>query len=85
MMGKIPRVVCVRTYGVDRGWRGELDDAQQAGPGLHVDSPAWFMWLAAPTTTSFSYPVYDQVHGYIAGFMTVRKERRQRGGAYWVA
>ena len=85
MEGKPPQVTQVKTYGVDRGWRGELDDPQQAGARLRVDSPAWFTWLAAPTTTSFSYPVYDQAHGYIAGVMTVRKERRQRGGLYWVA
>ena len=75
----------MRTYGDDRGWREELDDPQQGGSRLRVDSPAWFTWLAAPTTRSFSYPVYDQAHGYIDGFMTVRKERRQRGGDYWVA
>ena len=85
MMGKPPRVARVRTYGVDRDWRGELEDPEQDGTRLRVDSPAWFSWLAAPTTTRFSYPVYDHAHGYIAGFMTVRKERRQRGGAYWVA
>jgi hypothetical protein len=85
MRGKIPRIERVRTYGVDRGWRGELDDPQPGGARLRVDSAAWFTWLAAPTTRTFSYPVYNDAHGYIAGFMTVRKERRQRGGAYWVA
>jgi hypothetical protein len=85
MMGKIPRVERVRTYGVDRDWWGELDDAQPGGTRLRVDSPAWFTWLAAPTTRTFSYPVYAHAHGYIDGFMTVRKEQRQRGGAYWVA
>ena len=84
-MGKLPRVDRVRSYGVERGWRGDLEHPQQGGPGVRVDSPAWFRWLAAPTTTRFSYPVYDHAHGYIDGFMTVRKERRQRGGAYWVA
>ncbi len=85
MTGKIPRVARVQTYGVDRGWQGELDDPEQVGARLRVDSPAWFIWLAAPTTTRFSYPVYDHGHGYIDGFLTVRKERRQRGGDYWVA
>ncbi len=85
MMGKIPRVERVRTYGVDRDWRGELDDAQPDGTRLRVDSPAWFTWLAAPTTRTFSYPVYAHAHGYIDGFMTVRKEQRRRGGDYWVA
>ena len=85
MTGKIPRVARMRTYGVDRGWRGELDDPGPGGTRLHVDSPAWFAWLAAPTTRTFSSPVYDAAHGYIDGYMTVRKEGRQRGGAYWVA
>lgn len=51
--------------------------------GLRLDRPAWFAWLEAATTTSFSYPLFDRRCGYIIGFMTVRKERRQRGGAYW--
>jgi hypothetical protein len=55
----------------------------EAGPWL--DTPAWLAWLEAPSTTSFSYPVADPQHGYIAGFLTVRKERRQRGGSYWTA
>jgi hypothetical protein len=42
-------------------------------------------WLEAPTTRSFSYPVQDHAHGYIDGFMTVRKEGRQRGTSYRVA
>lgn len=53
--------------------------------GLRLDRPAWFDWLEAPSTTSFSYPLFDRRCGYIIGFMTVRKERRQRGGAYWTA
>lgn len=51
--------------------------------GLRLDRPGWFAWLEAPTTTSFSYPLFDRQRGYISGFMTVRKERRQRGGSYW--
>lgn len=85
MMAKIPRVDQLRIYGDDGGWRSELDDAQLGGTRLRVDSPAWFAWLAAPTTRTFSYPVYDHAHGYIDGFMTVRKEQRRRGGDYWVA
>ena len=50
---------------------------------MRLDRPAWFAWLEAPSTTSFSYPLFDRRCGYIIGFMTVRKERRQRGGAYW--
>ncbi len=53
------------------------DDAEQ-WLAIQVGTPAWFQWLAAPTTTSFSYPVYNPAGGYIDGFMTVRKERRQR-------
>lgn len=53
--------------------------------GVRVDSPAWVDWLMAPTTTSFAYPLFDRRCGYIIGFMTVRKERRRRGGAYWTA
>jgi LuxR family maltose regulon positive regulatory protein len=52
---------------------------------VQLDTPAWFAWLAAATTTRFSYPLYDCQVGYIVGFMTVRKEQRQRGGGYWVA
>lgn len=55
------------------------------GAGLRLDRPGWFAWLSEPTTTSFSYPLFDRRCGYIIGFMTVRKERRQRGGAYWTA
>lgn len=51
--------------------------------GLRLDRPAWFVWLEAATTRSFSYPLFDRQWGVIIGFMTVRKERRQRGGSYW--
>jgi LuxR family transcriptional regulator, maltose regulon positive regulatory protein len=57
--------------------------ALDAGPRL--DTSAWRTWLDDPATTSFSYPVYNPAQGYIEGFMTVRKERRTRGGAYWTA
>ncbi len=53
--------------------------------GPELDSPAWFAWLEEPTTTSFAYPVSDAAHGWIDSFLTVRKERRQRGGSYWTA
>jgi LuxR family transcriptional regulator, maltose regulon positive regulatory protein len=43
-----------------------------------VGSPAWFAWLADDSARSFSF------HSP-AGVYTARKERRQRGGAYWVA
>ena len=51
---------------------------------VQLDTMAWFAWLEAPTTTRFSYPIFDPRCGYIVGFMTVRKEQRQRGGSYWV-
>ena len=41
--------------------------------------------MAAPTTRSFAYPLFDRTAGWITGYMTVRKEGRARGGAYWVA
>jgi LuxR family maltose regulon positive regulatory protein len=48
------------------------------GAGLAVGSPAWFAWLADDAARSFSFRSP-------AGAYTARKERRQRGGAYWVA
>jgi hypothetical protein len=71
---KAPVVAEVWVYGADL-----------PSQGLRLDRPAWFAWLDAPTTTRFSYPVFDRRQGYIIGFMTVRKERRQRGGTYWTA
>jgi hypothetical protein len=62
---------------------GTGDARLEAGPRL--DTPAWVAWLDDPTTRSFSYPVFNPQRGYIAGFMTVRKERRGRGGSYWTA
>ena len=53
--------------------------------GIVVDTPGWFGWLEEAATTSFSYPVFDPGLGAIVRFLTVRKERRQRGGAYWSA
>ncbi len=58
---------------------------RRGGLPLALDSPSWFAWLEAPATRSFAYPVYDAAHGWIDSFLTVRKERRQRGGAYWTA
>jgi hypothetical protein len=51
---------------------------------VQLDTAAWFAWLEAPSTAGFSYPIFDPKCGYIIGFMTVRKEQRQRGGSYWV-
>jgi len=55
-----------------------LDD-QTDGPAIHLDTQAWFAWLEAPTTTRFSYALFNRARGYIDGFLTVRKERRQQG------
>ena len=62
-----------------------VDDPTRPAEAIRLDTPAWLAWLDAATTTRFAYPVFDPAHGYIAGFMTVRKEQRQRGGTYWVA
>jgi len=62
-----------------------LLDPRGPGSSLRLDTPAWVTWLAEATTTRFAYPVFDPAHGYIVGYMTVRKERRQRGGTYWTA
>lgn len=45
---------------------------------IAVDSAEWFAWLAEADHRSF------QFESGIAGF-TARKERKQRGGLYWVA
>lgn len=50
---------------------------------IRLDTAAWFTGLERATTTSFSYPLFDPTCGYIQGFMTVRKEPRQRGSSYW--
>jgi hypothetical protein len=63
---------------------GILLDDQTTGTTIHLDTPAWFAWLEAPATTRFSYAIFNWSQGYIDGFLTVRKERRQRGGAYWL-
>jgi hypothetical protein len=64
---------------------GLLLEPEPGDPSIALDTPAWFAWLAAPTTTHFSYALFNRECGYIDGFLTVRKERRQRGSAYWVA
>ncbi|MEZ4707007.1 MAG: hypothetical protein R3A44_07380 [Caldilineaceae bacterium] len=62
---------------------GRLCDPQLPGSSIQLDTPAWFAWLEALTTTRFSYALFNRTCGAIDGFMTVRKERRQRGSAYW--
>ena len=63
--------------------RGVLYDPATPATSIRLDSPAWFAWLEAPTTTRFAYPLVDPTRGYIVGVMTVRKEPRRRGGHYW--
>jgi len=74
MAGKIPRISEQWLYAPD------LPSGQ-----IQVDTSAWFEWLEAETSISFSYPLFDPACGYIVGFMTVRKERKQRGYQYWSA
>jgi hypothetical protein len=62
-----------------------LYDARRPAWHLRLDTPAWFAWLNEPTTHSFAYPLFDPRLGYSVGRLTVRKERRQRGGTYWTA
>ena len=50
---------------------------------IRLDTPEWFAWLAAPTTISFSYPIFDPSKGYIVGWLTVRKELRRNERSYW--
>jgi hypothetical protein len=54
-----------------------------SGPDIRLDTAEWFAWLEAATTTHFSYALYNRDRGYIDGFLTVRKETRQRGSYYW--
>ena len=42
---------------------GSVYDPGQVGTAIRLDSAGWFTWLAAPTTTSFSYPLYDPTRG----------------------
>lgn len=65
--------------------RSEVRLGGEGGSTIRLDSAAWREWLEAPSTVGFAYPVYDRAQGYIRGWMSVRKERRARGGEYWVA
>jgi LuxR family maltose regulon positive regulatory protein len=47
-------------------------------PGIGVGSESWAAWLTDPATRSFSFRGSDFRY-------TARKERRSRGGEYWVA
>ena len=64
---------------------GDLYGVQTQWQNIRLDSPQWFAWLEVPEHDSFAYALLNPAQGYIDGFMTVRKERRQRGGGYWTA
>lgn len=66
-------------------WENQATGTAQVEGGPRLDTAAWFEWLAAPTTTSFAFPINNPRRGYIEGFMTIRKEPRSRGGVYWTA
>ena len=72
MSAKTPRV-----------WERAVEDPALGAQAIELDTAAWYSWLEAATTRRFTYPVFDPGVGYIVGYMTVRKERRQRGGWYW--
>jgi hypothetical protein len=61
-------------------------DGEQRNLHIRLDTPAWFTWLGASATHSFSYPVYDAAHGYIDGFIgnfaTMGSEYCYIGGIY---
>jgi LuxR family maltose regulon positive regulatory protein len=62
------------TPAVDAAGLHELD----APAAIPLDSPAWRDWLADERHQTFHYR--DPAGGF-----TARKERKQRGGWYWVA
>jgi hypothetical protein len=66
-------------------WEDACTGEVRLETGLRLNTPAWSVWLDDPATTSCSYPVYNPAQGYVAGYRTVRKERRQRGRVYWTA
>lgn len=80
MSAKTPTVTLTNWPVRNAGW---LSGGAQATDAIRLDSPGWFAWLEEAEVTRFAYPIDDPGHGYISGYMTVRKERRQRGQAYW--
>ena len=61
-----------------------LEELGQGDARLRLDTAERRAWLDG-AGVSFAYPVFNPGCGYIEGFMTVRKDRRQRGGSYWTA
>ncbi len=82
MARKTPTVWVASSGGVSQATIEIPDRTERA---IRLESAGWWAWLEAPTTRSFAYPIYDAQVGYIRGFMTVRKETRERGSDYWVA
>ena len=83
MSAKSPTISLVMDMRQKQKSQAVLYDGQHLSTSIVVDSREWFDWLEE--ASSFAYPVPDVGKGYIEGFMTVRKEQRQRGGQYWVA
>ena len=84
MTHKTATVTETRRYDkADPGYAATLDCAHPHSRTIHLDSPQWFAWLEAPDNVCFTYALFSRRLGYIYGFITVRKERRQRGGVYW--
>jgi hypothetical protein len=63
----------------------EVEIPDGTARAIRLESAGWWAWLETATARSFAYPIYDAQVGYIRGFMTVRKEQRERGSDYWVA
>ncbi len=80
MSAKTPTVVLTSWPVRNAGWLGAT---QHAACDIRLDSPTWLAWLEQAEVTRFAYPIVDPQRGTITGYMTVRKERRQRGTAYW--
>ena len=82
MARKIPRVWVAFSGTVSQAALEIPDGTERA---IRLESAGWWAWLESAAARSFAYPLYDQQAGYIRGFMTVRKEQRERGSDYWVA
>ena len=82
MARKLPTVWVVFSGTVTQAALEIPDGTERA---IRLESAGWWVWLESTTARSFAYPLSDQQAGYIRGFMTVRKEQRERGSDYWVA
>ena len=82
MSGQPPRVTLTNWPVRNAGWLGTC---AQGPDTIRLGTPEWVAWLEGEEVTRFAYPIFDPGHGYISGYMTVRKERRQRGQSYWTA